>query len=300
MGNREREQELATSVQATRGRLLELLTADEQRTEHRHGSELARTFEDHAREVADHTADPRSHKVFLALNEFQSCVNALWTHAIGMELPQKLAAGWFKKHRMLERGGMFRQDAEAEALMALRDFVIRFEPGQGASLETYATRGIHQRLTEWAAQQGAIELPRDEARVTGPEHFQRGLEGGQSGVDARGVHVQPELDLSFDPWPIVDRCLDEDLEHELESFEELCGVFDKHLDLRFACPGTDESFDCLDCPYKEQCDAEIEGRVAPFRFKFPEHCLDEYKSDCSDCPHEKACDAYFEELRTHN
>jgi hypothetical protein len=251
MTNREREQELAGSVQSTRARLLALLTADEQRTRRHEGSAHATTFEDHAREVADHKADPRSPKVFLALAEFQSCVNALWTHAIACQVPERLAAGWLKKHRGLNRGRMYAQDVEAEALVELRRFVVLFVPGQGASLETYATRGVHQRLTEWAAQQGSIELPRAAARETGPEHYQRGIDNGQLNPDERGVHVQPEHEWSHNPTDVLNRCIDaERADPPLRS--------DGSIDLARACPDLGVEF-CPDCPYKTQCDREIEN-----------------------------------------
>ena len=219
-GRNGREQELAGSVQATKVHLLALLTADEQRTKRLsyRGKENKTTFEDAARKLADKHSDPRAPAVFLALAEFQSCVNALWTHAIDREVPSTLVNAFLKKHRGLK--GIERADLEAEAYMTLREHIIRFEPGD-TSLEGYAYRGVLQHLSEWVAQQGPLELTQKVARGELARGYRRAIDPDTPNPDERGVHIQPEQETSYDPTAVVERCLDVDLKHaSVESFEE--------------------------------------------------------------------------------
>jgi hypothetical protein len=231
--DREREQELATTVQVKRRKLLCLLTPEEQRTQRRThgGSGDPETFEDAAREISEHVASPRSGPVGEALAEFQAAVGALWTHAQETDLPGFLAVTWRQKHRGY--AWLDRTSVECEVLFNLRRFIVRFEP-DGGNLVDYCRRGVHQHLTEWAASQGALEVPRKEGRKTGPSAIQKSLSHSGSNAEARNPQYEnpcPDLDFSMDirgsreigeeaaglvsdPWPLIDAAIDGEITEE--------------------------------------------------------------------------------------
>jgi hypothetical protein len=193
----DREQELATTIQAAKARLFALLLPNEQKTSARTGSEHPLTFEDHAASV------PRAAG---ALAEFQQAVNALWLFAIERELPDKLAHAWRKKHQSY--AWLPYEHISAEALMALRYAIIHFIPGKGASLETFAGRGVHQ----------AVELPQKEARRIGPGSYRVSLDAlnNASAPDHSSQYIRDRAGeresrrrlQTYDPWPLINAALD--------------------------------------------------------------------------------------------
>lgn len=167
---RQREQELASSVQARLKDLLALLDPDERKTTRSWGSTPAETFEDKARAISQSANDPRAEAVRAFLSAFQEAINAAWTYAIQCRVPERLAATWIQKHRR-DAAALPREDIEAEALFALRHQIIRYSAGTDARLEGFASRGVHQHLTEWMARQGPVELPESAARSERPRGY---------------------------------------------------------------------------------------------------------------------------------
>lgn len=216
--DRNREQELATTVQAARGALLNLLTKHERKTTRRHGSEEPETFEDHAREIADNTsehASPRSRVISDALNLYQNAINALWTHAQEADTVGYLVATWKQKHKGY--AWIDRDTLECEALFKLRHFIGLFKPGNG-NLVDYSLRGMHQHLTEYAAKMGPIEVPRDESRGTGPSSYRQSMDLMDEQMpfvatkEDDGVYRQnADEGLASNPFPLIDACIDGDI-----------------------------------------------------------------------------------------
>lgn len=161
--SREREQELATTLQVTREALFAMLTPEEMKTRRKRGSSEPWTFEDSAKAISE-SDDPRAAEVGAKLRAFQAALNALWVYAVEVSIPEMLTHAWQKKHRGY---GWIETDlVQAEAVCALRHFIIRFNPGNG-NLHAYAYRGVHQHLTEWAPQQGSVQIPQRAARNPG-------------------------------------------------------------------------------------------------------------------------------------
>lgn len=217
--NRDREQELATTVQVRRAALLDLLSPGERKTTRRRGSKEPETFEDHAREIAEYMIDwggQRKFPISVALKEYEEAINALWTHAQECDTAGYLASTWRQKHRGY--AWIAKDDLACEALFKLRYFIGLFKPDNG-NLADYSLRGMHQHLTEWAAKQGPIEIPQKSSRGAGvgPDSHRLGIGGldEDSGVfkDDDNVFRQHDdaADLSYDPYPLLDAMMDGDI-----------------------------------------------------------------------------------------
>jgi hypothetical protein len=221
-----RDQELGRIVAVKRKALLAMLTTEEQKTTKRHGSTSPETFEEKAQHLVD-DGGPRAAFIGRALREFQDAVNALWVHAIQERVPEALATAWRRKHRGYD--WISNEDLQAEAIFQLRFFVVRYDPDAGdASLWTYSQRGLHQRLTEWAAQQGPVELPQPVARKMGPDVYRRPIVHDGEAANARNPqHDKPcrRTDLAtdacggsglnrdiagmaYDPWDVIAAWID--------------------------------------------------------------------------------------------
>jgi hypothetical protein len=216
-----RDQELGRSVVARKKELLKVLTPEEQKTTQRHGSTTPETFEEKAQHLVDDQG-PRARFIESKLKAFQEAVNALWVHAIETGVPEKIVSGWKRKHRGYS--WLSKDDLQAEAMFRIRHFIVRYDPdeGGGAGLFSYAYRGLQQQLTEWAAQQGPVQLPTDEARRHTPNVGRQSLDSRPEGRDCGEQYVEARLgkrealkeQTTYDPWDAVDAFLDGDIRPE--------------------------------------------------------------------------------------
>lgn len=181
---REREQELATTLQVEKAKLLSLLLQEEQTTTRRNGSTYPDTFEDKAARIAQDPNDPRAEALGQRVAAFRAAVNNLWTYAQATGISDAIAAEWRKTHKGY--GWIDRDSVEAEALMSIRRMIVRFHAGNGR-LFTFALRGVMQDLTEWAAQQGPVQLPRAVARGFHPDAIPFDEEVHAEAVDLEAV-----------------------------------------------------------------------------------------------------------------
>jgi hypothetical protein len=160
--DRDRQQELASTVQVRKARLLSLLGPAERRTVRRWGSTNPETFEDNAADVAERDS-VRAQPVAEALGELQLAVEVMWLHLIETGHAGWLANTWRKSHR--DYDWLAFEEVEAEAIFLLRYWILRFKPN-AVNFATFAQRGIHQQLTEWACQHGPVQVPDKVARQT--------------------------------------------------------------------------------------------------------------------------------------
>ena len=230
--NREREQELATLVQLRKRTLLGLLTPQERKTVRRHGSAESETFEDRAREIAEAAGQGRFGRpdaVKQALDEYVEVINLFWTYVQENRMDDVLSSTWLQKHRGYRY--LDRDELAAEALFAMRAHIVTFMPNNGNFIP-YSQRGVHQCLTEWAAQQGPVEIPRDESRKTGPSVYRRSLTISSGDLDRRHPEIamdersdslegkynadlaSEDLQLSYDPTDALNAYLDGDVDPE--------------------------------------------------------------------------------------
>lgn len=154
---RERERELATSVEATRAALLAVLAADDVRS--KAGVWI---FEERAAQLDHPPAE---------LARFQASVNALWVHLIEARVPEAMASAWFRLRRKANVGWIARADVEAEAMVKLRDHIALpgFEPRRGVLFKTFCEREMMAYLDGWASNLGSpVDVPRSEVRRGGP------------------------------------------------------------------------------------------------------------------------------------
>ena len=124
-------------------------------------SSQSRSPEDAARGLVD--AEQVIGRAREALTRYQSAVNALWSEAVSVGYPERLVSGWrmdSRHGRRYARLRLDRADLEAEAVMALREAVSKFDPDKGRFLP-HARWVVYRRLDEWAGQQGSpVELPK--------------------------------------------------------------------------------------------------------------------------------------------
>ena len=213
LNQKQREQELAEIVQVALARLLARLDPEERKTTRSHGSPPPLTFEDKARAIAESERDPRAKDVGAALHAFQEAVNAFWVFAIQCELPEKLTSTWTRKHRA-DAANLQHSDLEAEVVFALRYQIIRYCAGTDASLESFASRGVHQHLTEWMAQQGPVELPQRVARMERPRKYREPINDDstswEEGISGGETHVSESL-VGEDPEDYLNAVIDGDI-----------------------------------------------------------------------------------------
>jgi hypothetical protein len=227
----DREQELGRLVIKRKEELKEALTPSEQKTTRRLGSAYPDTFEEKATFLAQE-GHPRAQWVAPRLKAFQEAVNALWVYEIEQRLPERLVKTWRQKHRGYS--WIAQEDLEAEVIFLMRHFIVRWDPdvAQAAQLFNYAYRGVHQALTEWAANQGPVELPRGEKRELNPEVYRRGISTGATTKEAAGqrprsgpIAVESRLagvalpgdeasQLACDPWSTINQYLDGEIDPE--------------------------------------------------------------------------------------
>ncbi len=214
--DRDREQELATTVQVRRHALLDLLTPDERKTMRHVGSAEAETFEDHAREIAsfEDRQGSRVARVRHALAAYVEAINTFWTYAQESGVDGYLASTWRSKHKGY--AWIAFDDLACEALFKLRHFIGLFKVENG-NLADYAMRGVHQHLTEFAAKQGPIEVPQKEARKTGPSSYRVSLDAATEIASEKDVPDGLEDfsdELSYDPTDAIHAFLDGDITEE--------------------------------------------------------------------------------------
>jgi len=231
------EREMAMEIQQLKGELLKLLPAADRETTKKAGSTEPETFEDKARAYAGllcakgltkaNAGMPeddgvRGVTIMAALLRFQEAVNVYWTWAMAHGVPEALSAEWRKKHRAAGQT-ISKEDVESEVLFRLRHFIVLFNPKNEERLFSYAYRGILQHLTEWSAQQGPVQLPRDVARGAKLTHVRESLtEDRSAGVGAikgadgtwRAPSEVPGGGGACDPWDLVDRYLDGEIAEE--------------------------------------------------------------------------------------
>jgi len=198
---RDRELELAANVQASKRKLLGLLTPSEQRTTRRMGSTESDTFEEKSMGLIA-SQSPRSGFLAEALKGYQAAVNALWTFEIQHGAPEKIAYSWRRKH--LGYSWISAEDLQSEVIFLLREAVTKYDPvkANGATLSTLCHQSLHSDLTAWAGQQGPVELPRDSARDEGPDFY-------------RAPMPDPEDErTAYDPWDMVNAYLDGEIDRE--------------------------------------------------------------------------------------
>lgn len=218
--DRNREQELATTVQARRHALLDLLTPSERKTVRRVGSAEAITFEDAAREIAEDGDDQpggRRYPITVALARYLEAVNRFWTHAQETGVAGYLVNTWRSKHKGY--AWIEFELLECEALFKLRHFIGLFKPETG-NLADYSLRGVHQHLTEFAAKQGPIEIPQKASRGpgAGPDSHRQSIDVMDERMaqsveqDDDGVFRQfPDEGLAHNPTSAIHAFLDGDI-----------------------------------------------------------------------------------------
>ncbi len=217
--NRDREQELATTVQAHRHALLDLLTPSERKTVRRVGSAEPETFEDCARDIASGVGS-RSKPITYALDHYLEAVNRFWTHAQKTGVAGYLVNTWRSKHKGY--AWIEFELLECEALFNLRHFIGLFKPETG-NLADYSLRGVHQHLTEFAAKQGPIEVPQKASRGpgAGPDSHRQSIDVMDEGMaetsskDHDSVYRQfRDQGLAYDPTDAIHAFLDGDVTEE--------------------------------------------------------------------------------------
>lgn len=214
--DRDREQKLATTVQARRHALLDLLTPSERKTVRRVGSAEPETFEDCARDIASGVGS-RSKPIAYALDNYVEAINRFWTHAQECGVAGYLVNTWRSKHKGY--AWIEFELLECEALFKLRHFVGLFKPDTG-NLADYSLRGVHQHLTEFAAKQGPIEVPQkaSRGRGVGPDSHRQSIDVMDEHMafavdqDDDGVYRQhPDEGLAHDPTDAIHAFLDGDV-----------------------------------------------------------------------------------------
>ena len=175
---REHERELFLTARVALEEARRHLTSAELDTIRAPGSEYPKTWEDHLTMRAAFCLDSR-----LALEKWQTARNAVWVELVDNGAPEYFASAFRKKNRTYR--WISKEDIEAEVMFALAYFIERYDPRDTkADFRTYAMRGMLQKLTEWAAQQGPLQLPEKVARKLNPREYRRPAQSAALQSDA--------------------------------------------------------------------------------------------------------------------
>jgi hypothetical protein len=79
--------------------------------------------------------------------DYIAAVNDFWLYAENTGITGRLKRAFVSKYRRtLKAAGIEASDVDAEATFAMREQCVRYRPDRGASLSTYAKRGIFDAL----------------------------------------------------------------------------------------------------------------------------------------------------------
>lgn len=208
----ENENQLGMRVQIARMVAQAFLDASTLATRKATGSSEPETWEDRLRDYA--TDGPQAHRD--ALKEFQEARAQFWAAAYAQDAHGYIVAKFRESHasfRWLER-----EEQEGYVLLRLPYYIERWNPERGTAFLSYALRGLKRDLRVHAAQQGAVEIPRNAARqydVTVGQESIRQYEDPANEDDADGNPRLPTpAGLAFDPTRALIAHLDGELTPE--------------------------------------------------------------------------------------